>query len=128
QLTRRVRGRRGGDGLHGCPEGYGNRRAPTQDIGLACGHGCAPPAGRTTLVGSGDRCGRRVYHAEFDVSVRDVMIRSAFGADLRTGRGTPGVVGPPARESVLPPFVNLPYLWELRPYLRHVAGLLVIGS
>ena len=24
--------------------------------------------------------------------------------------------------------VNLPYLWELRPYLRQVGGLLVIGS
>src|SRR5215204_4716606 len=34
----------------------------------------------------------------------------------------------PARESPLRPFLHLPYLWELRPYLRHAAGLLVIGS
>src|SRR5262245_36061075 len=37
-------------------------------------------------------------------------------------------VDPVAREAPLRPFVNLPYLWELRPYLRHTAGLLVIGS
>src|SRR5215217_1518548 len=34
----------------------------------------------------------------------------------------------PARESPLRPFLHLPYLSELRSYLRHAAGLLVIGS
>jgi ABC-type multidrug transport system fused ATPase/permease subunit len=29
---------------------------------------------------------------------------------------------------MLRPFLHLPYLWELRPYLRQTAGLLVIGS
>jgi ATP-binding cassette subfamily B multidrug efflux pump len=34
----------------------------------------------------------------------------------------------PAWRPTLRSLVNLPYLWELRPYLRQVGGLLVIGS
>ena len=37
-------------------------------------------------------------------------------------------VGPLVRECPLRSLVNLPYLWELRPYLRQTLGLLVIGS
>ena len=52
------------------------------------------------------------------------MTPSLFLAPPRDGAHSASV----AWRLLLRSFVNLPYLWELRPYLRQVGGLLAIGS